>query len=140
MSVLLAPAAEEPMVSDVWRHSGSLLFPHEALLNVARRVYSAATAGDPRRLERAALRLLEAVELHVRGEDAVITRIPPHRARPLRCNEQRILALATALVRQAKAGCVQPHQDCRERAEELLARCFVQARDEQSALRELQGT
>lgn len=122
------PRSHHGMVRNVGSHLG-----HEALLTLARKVHAAAGDGDAVRLKLAARRLLDALGDHLRDESVDLARLVPAEARILARGQTRLLALADELVTDASRGCPSQPMVCANRAEDLLARLVLQAKDERMA-------
>jgi hypothetical protein len=109
-------------------HHGRLR--HEALLTLARKVHAAALDGDIEHLERTAAYLREALVDHLKGERRFLLRVPPGTARDLARGQARLLSDVSALLNAAVTGCGDERDRCAARAEEVIARLYLQARDE----------
>jgi len=103
---------------------------HEALLTLARKVHAAALDGDAERLEWAAAYLREALANHLQGERHLLLKVSPGTARDLARGQVRILSDATSLLNAAVAGCADEQDHCAARVEALIARLYLQVRDE----------
>lgn len=103
---------------------------HEPLLTLARNLQAAATDRDPARLEDAAQRFSAALDRHLRAEVSQLKRMAPAQARILKRGQDRISALASSLVIDARSDCPAHSGDCQARAGELVALLSIQARDE----------
>lgn len=103
---------------------------HEPLLTLARNLQAAATDRDPARLDDAARRFSAALDRHLRAEASQLNRMAPAQARILKKGQDRISALASSLVDDARWDCAALSGDCQARAGELVALLSIQARDE----------
>jgi hypothetical protein len=104
---------------------------HEELLTLARKVQAAASDGDSDRLERASLKLYDALLAHVGAERPDLVRLPPPELRVLTCGQRRVLdELAELAARAHMSGPCH----CATRAADLVARLSLQATAERRAL------
>ncbi len=103
---------------------------HESLLTLARKAEASADEQDPVRLERAVLKLFEALVEHVGAEQPDLMRLSPGESRLLRRGQQRTIDLLVDLAVSAQhpGPC-----RCSALAEALLAQLTLQADDERLA-------
>ena len=106
---------------------------HEGLLTLARKVQAAAEDGDIRRLEQAASYLLDELTIHVLDERTALVALTPNKERMLARGQARLVSDAAALAEGISACCAGQTEQCVDRAEELVARLYLQARDERFA-------
>ncbi len=104
---------------------------HEELLTLARKLRAAAQDGDPDRVENASLKLYDALLAHLSAEQPDLGRLAPPELRVLTRGQQRLLdELAEVAARAHMHGPCR----CAVRAEDVVARLFLQAADERRAL------
>ena len=107
-----------------------MAFDHNSLLTLARKTEAAAEDGDPERIERAALRLFEALVEHVGAEHPELVQLSPSEARLLKRGQQRIidLLIELSISAQTPETC-----HCDSLANQLIAQLTLQAADEHNA-------
>ena len=106
---------------------------HEALLTLARKVQAAAEDGDIHRLEHAASYLLDELALHVLDERTALVALAPNEERMLARGQAHLVSDAAALAEAISTGCAGQTEQCVDRAEDLVARLYLQAHDERLA-------
>jgi hypothetical protein len=106
---------------------------HEALLTLARKARAAAEDGDIHRLEQAVSRLLDELALHILEERPALMALPPSDERILARGQGHLLFEVAALAEATATGCAGQTKQCVNRAQELLSRLYLQARDERLA-------
>ena len=97
--------------------------------------YFATREGDRDRLEWAAYSLLHMLGSHLHDEAGVLVRLPPQEARLLERGQRRLLSVLDEFVAETIVGCTQPVWRYLDQAEEILALCLLEVRDERTALR-----
>jgi hypothetical protein len=130
----VVPQPQPAPLEDRWIGGTSVHLRHEALITLARKVCAAADDGDPVRLERAAVHLLDALTSHLSDEAIAMAALPPVEARGLQRGQRHLLSLAAKVVEEAARGCVRRLGYCSNHSEDLLAQLMLQARDERVAL------
>jgi hypothetical protein len=113
---------------------------HEALLTLARKVQAAAEDADPGRLAGAVRRFAEGLVCHVRADSSSFVAAAPPESRILDRGNARLLRVTEELLADAEHGCTQVTQQCKERADEIVALLTLQIDGEGNAGRRRGGT
>lgn len=112
---------------------GVAALSHDLVLSLAREACRAASEGDPGRLTETLGALLAALELHLRAEAPLLTRLTPPEERMLRRGQARVLRSVGELL-DASDSCGGSSQECSALLGELRALLGLQTDDEELAL------